>query len=221
MRQSSVILYDKDECPFCWKVRLALTTKSLQVEHITIDTENKPADFLALSPTGKVPLLISNGELISESSVIIETLELWQPNPSLLGKHPQERERIATLNHYSDTVVGPAIRDAIFTQRGHPSSQWDMDAIEQSKRNWSDCLAWLNNQFEPSDPSRPAFLSCFSLAECALLPRFALASAYGLHQVQEFPELQRWFDYHRQQPYFVTTAPAVFLRLKKPIHLKI
>ena len=58
MRQSSVILYDKDECPFCWKVRLALTTKSLQVEHITIDTENKPADFLALSPTGKVPLLI-------------------------------------------------------------------------------------------------------------------------------------------------------------------
>ena len=209
MRQSSVILYDKAECPFCWKVRLALTTKSLQVEQITIDAENKPADFLALSPTGKVPLLISNGELISESSVIIETLELWQPNPTLLGKHPHERERIATLNHYSDTVVGPAIRDAIFTQRGHPSSQWDMGAIEQSKRNWSDCLAWLNNQFKPSDPSRPAFLSCFSLAECALLPRFALASAYGLHQAKEFPELQRWFNYHRQQPYFVTTAPAI------------
>ena len=210
MRQSSAILYDKDECPFCWKVRLALAIKALEVEHITIDTENKPADFLALSPNGKVPLLTSNGELISESSVIIETLECWQPKPTVLGMSPQEREHIATLNHYSDTVIGPAIRDAIFTQRGRPSSQWDMDAIEQSKRKWRDCLAWLNNHFEPSDSLHPVFFSSFSLAECALLPRFALASAYGLHQSREFPELQRWFDYHRQQPYFVTTAPAIF-----------
>lgn len=209
MQSASITLFDKEECPFCWKVRLALATNGLVFKQITIDTDNKPADFLALSPTGKVPLLLLGEERITESSEIIAALEARTSEPVLMGRTIEQRELIADINRYSDTIIGPAIREAIFTQRGRPASEWDLSAIAQSKQQWRSCLEWLDDRFNPADPTSPVFAATFSLAECALLPRFGLAQAYGLLQSEEFPRLQQWFNHHRQQYYYLTTAPAI------------
>jgi glutathione S-transferase len=205
MHQPEITLFDKAECPFCWKVRLALAIKNLPFAEITIDTDAKPESFLALSATGKVPLLQIDGELITESSTIIDALEARYSTPSLFGQSPQQRTLTAELNLYSDTVIGPAIRDAIFTQRGRPQSEWDTEAIEHSKLAWRGCLHWLAQKLA----APTAFAGDFSLAECALLPRFGLATAYGLHQAEEFPALNNWFEHHRKMAYYQTTAPLI------------
>jgi glutathione S-transferase len=213
MQQHTLTLYGKDECPFAWKVRLALVTKQLKFDYITIDTDNKPAEFLALSPTGKVPLLVIDQELVTESSEIIHQLESSYPRLTLYGCSVVQRDKIIALNQYSDTVIGPAIRDAIFTQRGRPRVEWDFDAIDRSKQRWLECLRWLDGQFGgTSRANSTTFSDTFSLAECALLPRFALAQAYGLGQTSEFPDLHNWFTHHVDQPYFTNTAPAIALR---------
>lgn len=209
MTSSSQTLYDKDECPFCWKVRIALAIKDISVRHITIDTDNKPAEFLALSATGKVPLLDTGSQLITESTAICAALEADCPSPALMGSTAAERAFIAELNHYSDSVIGPAIRDAIFTQRGRPKADWDAAVIEQCQQQWRECLSWLNTTYLKQGSDHHTFASQLSLAECALLPRFALASAYGLDQASEFAALHRWYQHHRRQPYFTTTAPQL------------
>jgi glutathione S-transferase len=44
-------------CPYVQRAAIALLEKDVAFERITIDLSNKPDWFLAISPTGKVPLL--------------------------------------------------------------------------------------------------------------------------------------------------------------------
>lgn len=63
-------VYAAARCPYAHRARAVLT--HLGVEHTlrTIDLADKPADFLALSPSGKVPLLQDGDLLLYESDVI-------------------------------------------------------------------------------------------------------------------------------------------------------
>ena len=199
-----MILYNKSECPFCWKVRLALAYKNLAFEEVVIDTNNKPESFLRLSLTGKVPLLVSGETLISESTLIVYYLEDLNTTPSLFPGSTADRHLGRMLNHYADTEIGPAIREAIFTQRNNPKEQWDTDVISRCQENWRQCLAYLNTLLA----SECYFTGAFSIAECALLPRFGLAEAYGLNALDSFPKLKQWYLFHQQSPQFQATAPG-------------
>lgn len=200
-------LYDKDECPFCWKIRLALSYKNISYDEITIDTNNKPDAFLEISPTGKVPVLDDNGLVINESTLIIHYLEDRNPQPSLYPGDTAERHQLRMLNHYSDTIIGPRIRDAIFTQRDNTEELWDKDAIKRSQEGWIQCL----EELQPLLGSEKFFGKAFSIAECALIPRFALADAYNLTGLDKFPALDYWFNYHRDSNYFKDTAAPLCL----------
>ena len=201
---NSMVLYDKSECPFCWKVRLALGYKSIPFEEVVVDTANKPESFLRLSKTGKVPLLINAEQQISESTLIAHYLEDLKNTPSLFPGSIDDRLLGRTLNHYSDTEIGPAIRDAIFTQRNNSREQWDTDAISRCQENWRQCLLHLDQMLS----SEHYFTGAFSIAECALLPRFGLATAYGLTALDDFPRLRQWYLFHQQTPLFQKTASA-------------
>ncbi len=66
--------------------------------------------------TGKthVPVLKLNGKAISDSSRIIEALELEFPEPALYPADPDERRRALELEDYFDEELGPYIRRWIF-----------------------------------------------------------------------------------------------------------
>lgn len=196
-------LFDKSECPFCWKVRLVLLHKGIKFEQITIDTDNKPADFLAISPSGKVPLLNNNGLHISESTLIALYLDDLQNSPALFAGNAESRHKSRALNHYADTQIGPAIRDAIFEQRNKRPENWNTDILEQCRKNWLACQAYLDTQLE----SDAGFCNDFGLADCALLPRFALATAYGMPIADNYPRLKKWYAVHSSKSYFKQSAP--------------
>lgn len=196
-------LYDKGECPFCWKVRLALAYKSIPFHRITIDTNNKPTEFMQLSPTGKVPLLHTDQQVLYESTLIALYLEDWKDTPSLLPGNALENHHIRWLNHFSDTAIGPAIRDAIFMKRGQPEDSWDEQVLQRCSEQWIDCL----KQLAALQQSDTAMIKQFSLAECALIPRFALAQRYQIEGLEQFPRLLNWYNHHKQQPYFSQTEP--------------
>ncbi|HHH0459094.1 TPA: glutathione S-transferase family protein [Yersinia enterocolitica] len=77
-------------CPFVQRVAILLAEKGISFERINIDLVDKPDWFLALSPTGKVPLLRVHQDdvevVLFESIAICEYVEEAYPSPSL---HPQ------------------------------------------------------------------------------------------------------------------------------------
>ena len=83
-------------CPYVQRAVIVATEKKIPFERIDIDLTNKPDWFLALSPTGKVPLLEVEGEdarghVIFESAVIAEYLDEIGDRERLLPSAPLAR----------------------------------------------------------------------------------------------------------------------------------
>lgn len=62
-------------CPYVQRARIVLEEKSIPHEIEFIDLANKPSWFTDLSPLGKVPVLLVDGQVIFESAVIAEYLD--------------------------------------------------------------------------------------------------------------------------------------------------
>lgn len=89
--------------PFSRKVRLALGEKKLAFELRLEKVWQRRNDFLALNPTGKVPVLIDDGVVIADSTAICEYLEDAHPTPHLIGRTPVGRAEARRLAIWFDT----------------------------------------------------------------------------------------------------------------------
>jgi glutathione S-transferase len=83
MPDTSLTLISHPLCPFVQRAAIVLLEKNLPFERINIDLAAKPDWFLALSPTGKVPLLQvrqpgGGDAIVFESMVICEYLNETQ-----------------------------------------------------------------------------------------------------------------------------------------------
>jgi len=82
---SNLTLISHTLCPYVQRAAIALVEKTVPFERIYVDLGNKPDWFKAISPLGKVPvLLISSDEsedAIFESAAILEYLDDTQGTP--------------------------------------------------------------------------------------------------------------------------------------------
>jgi glutathione S-transferase len=68
------ILYSFRRCPYAMRARLALLASGIDYEHREVVLRDKPAEMLAASPKGTVPVLVlPSGEVIDQSLDIM----LW------------------------------------------------------------------------------------------------------------------------------------------------
>lgn len=79
-------------CPYVHRAAAMMHEKGAPFERRYIDLRAKPDWFLAISPRGKVPVLLVDGRPLFESQAIIEFLDETHP-PSLLGTDPFDRAR--------------------------------------------------------------------------------------------------------------------------------
>lgn len=68
-------------CPYVQRAVISLSEKGVAFDRTDIDLSNKPDWFLAISPLGKTPVLVTDGVPLFESAAILEYLEETQPNP--------------------------------------------------------------------------------------------------------------------------------------------
>lgn len=91
-------------CPYVQRAVIALEEKGAPYERIDIDLAAKPAWFLDLSPLGKTPVLLADGQPIFESAVICEYLdEVLEPR-----LHPRDsllRARHRGWIEYASSVL--------------------------------------------------------------------------------------------------------------------
>lgn len=99
-------------CPYVQRAAIALAEKGVPFERVYVDLADKPDWFRAISPLGKVPLLIVEDEagrrtVLFESAVILEYLEETLPN----ALHPADA--IERARHRGWIEVGSAILNRI------------------------------------------------------------------------------------------------------------
>ncbi|MFD2644494.1 glutathione S-transferase [Pseudomonas japonica] len=104
-----MILYSFRRCPYAMRARLALRYAGVAVRIEEVSLKAKPAEMLALSPKGTVPVLVVDARVLEESLEIMRwALDRNDPQDWRLGGDPQIDELIARndsefkvhLNHY-------------------------------------------------------------------------------------------------------------------------
>jgi len=64
-------LYSFRRCPYAMRARMALRYSGVPVDIIEVSLKAKPAEMLAISPKGTVPVLDADGQVIDESLEIM------------------------------------------------------------------------------------------------------------------------------------------------------
>ncbi|MEG3011659.1 MAG: glutathione S-transferase [Pseudomonas sp.] len=94
-------LYSFRRCPYAMRARMALRYCGVPVEIVEVSLKAKPAEMLAISPKGTVPVLDADGQVIDESLEIMRWA-LAQNDPQdwlLIGD-----ARVAELIEANDQV---------------------------------------------------------------------------------------------------------------------
>jgi len=91
-------------CPYVQRAAIVLHEKGIAFERRWVDLANKPEWFRAVSPLGKTPVLLVDGEAVFESAVICEFLDdVFAPR--LHPRDPLERARHRSWMEFGSSVL--------------------------------------------------------------------------------------------------------------------
>lgn len=143
-----LLLYHLWLSPFCRKVRLVLSEKKLDFEMKVQKVWERDDSYLALNPTGEVPLLIDeDGTRVAGSQPICEYLDEMYGDVSLIGQGAVARAEVRRLvewfdRKFHDEVIVNLVDEKIikrFLGQGEPNSR----AILAGSRNLHTHLAYV------------------------------------------------------------------------------
>ena len=98
-------LYSFRRCPYAMRARMALRYSGVAVDIVEVSLGAKPAEMLALSSKGTVPVLNADGQVIDESlSIMRWALAQNDPQDWLLKDDSAGQAQIDTLIEENDQV---------------------------------------------------------------------------------------------------------------------
>lgn len=191
MSQTQLTLISHPLCPFVQRVAIVLHEKGIAFERVNVDLHHKPDWFLAMSPTGKVPLLKvlhadGRESVLFESVAICEYVEDVQPSPAL---HPQ------------DALLRAQHRAWIEFASATLTDGWGFLNASESETAGAKATAFRMKleRFEADMAIGPYFAGeGFSMVDAAMAPVFRYFDILGFEPVHPvFDGLKRVADWRR------------------------
>jgi len=118
------ILYSLQNCPYAMRARLAILMSQQSVLIRAIVMENKPAEMLALSPKGTVPVLVlgtePNTQVIDESlDIMLWALNLSDPDNLLYAEDTTALPEMLAIINENDQQFKPNLERYKRAKRFH------------------------------------------------------------------------------------------------------
>ncbi|MES9854177.1 MAG: glutathione S-transferase family protein [Candidatus Thiodiazotropha sp. L084R] len=197
---SHALLYDKEECPFCWRVRMALHRCGVEYQRRAYDEYEH--EWAPLTPYSTVPVLKMGDLAIQDSSVMLEFLD--ESYGGLWPTSPESRALARGIALYADSTVGRPVRDLVFQRRDRLPAEWDEEVIANAMGQWHQAMPYLEERLDGSD----YFVAGGGITDFILASRFGLALAYDMPSPRS-PGLMTWFERISTQTLFSETAPGI------------
>lgn len=191
------IIYSLRNCPYAMRARLAIFKAQQTVLLRDLVLSNKPAEMIAVSPKGTVPVLVlTNGRVIEESLEVM----LW----ALQQTDPDD------LFHCDDEGALPVMLSLISTFDN--DFKTSLEAYKCAKRyqeyNVDECrivcLQYIEQLEQRLTEHRFLMSDKESLADIALVPfirQFARVERQWYLQ-SPYPKVRRWLNSYLQSPVF-------------------
>jgi glutathione S-transferase len=156
---------------FCWKVLIALYENGTAFTPKLVDfgDETSRAQFAALWPVAKLPVLEdeARGQIIPETSIIIEYLDRHYPGPArLLPEDPDLAHAARLADRLFDNYV-MAPMQKIVVDRLRPKDRRDPFGVEEARELLARACAMVDRDMEEREWAAG---DAFGLADCAAAP---------------------------------------------------
>jgi glutathione S-transferase len=236
MKYMAFTLYNAPQSTCSQRVRFVLNAKGLPFDEVKLDLlagdQLKP-EYLKLNPNGVVPTLDHDGDIIIDSSVIIEYLDEVFPQPTFTPTSPVARAHMRALMRFIDEMPAAAVRvptfNLAFLPRFAAMSEEEFIAFAESKplrkefmlamgrkgfpdKEMNASLDRMRRTYERMDETiagsgGPWLLGRDpTLADVALMPAIVRMADLGLDTMwQGMPRVARWYDQVREHPAFKPT----------------
>jgi len=188
------LLYSFRRCPYAMRARMALSVSGLPVRVREIVLRDKPAEMLAASPKGTVPVLVPDDGPVIDESLDIMRWALAQTDPEgWLAADAAETNRLIAQN---DGTFKQALDRYKYPGRHGDDAATNRDAGMEIIRRLSDQLAEAGGQLFGPAPT---------LADYAIFPfvRQFAATDSAFWQAHAPQPIQQWLEGHVAHPRFL------------------
>lgn len=187
----SLVLHQHPFALYCWKALIALYERDVP---FTADLVEADRSALAtLWPSASIPVLVDDGVVVPESSIIVEHLDRHGDAPPLIPTDPDEAlqarlwDRVA--DGYVTTPVQRIVGDAL-----RPSDGKDPHGVSQAHASLDLAYAVLDRQLNGRDRDGWLAGNDFTLADCAAAPALHYADVLRPLDREAHPALAAYFD---------------------------
>jgi len=177
-----------------YRVRIALGLKGLEYEpryiHL-LKGEHVTPEYRALNPQARVPTLVHDGRVITQSLAIIEYLDEQFPGAALMPRDPGARARVRSLSQLISSEIQPmqniGTTDYLKASLGCDAQEierWRIDWIERGMQALEQRLANEGETGEFAHGGTP------TMADCCLVPQCYATRRFGV-QLEKYPTVAR------------------------------
>lgn len=183
------VLYSFRRCPYAMRARMALSYSGIAVELREIELKNKPADMLAASAKGTVPVLIqSDGHIIDESrDIMFWALAQSDPDNWMPPKNSALYNEIISLIDQNDGEFKGYLDRYKYADRYPEHSDVHYRSLGEA------FLAQLDGRLQANQYLLGDQLSVADVALMPFVRQFAYVDINWFRQTQ-YTGLQRWLD---------------------------
>ena len=181
-------LYAHPFSSYCQKVLVALWENDVAFTYRHLEEPGASEERAALWPLGRFPVLVDDGRVVAESSIIIEHLDLHHPGPvRLLPEARVTALEVRFMDRFFDTYVMSAMQkpvlEALKGERGRTE-----EALAEARSALDTAYAWLEERLAGRTWAAG---EDFSMADCAAAP--SLFYADWVHEIgPAFPRLRAY-----------------------------
>lgn len=185
---------------YCQKVLIALYENGTPFEYRLLAPE-QPQNMQRLAelwPLRRFPLLLDEGQVVLESSVIIEHLQLRHPGPvRLIPEDPVQALEVRLMDRVFDNYISTPQQKCVFDALRQEQNR-DAYGVNEARQMLATAYAWLEQRLQGRTWAAGEH---FSLADCAAAP-FLFYADWTLPIAETFPTVRTYRQRLLQRPSF-------------------
>ncbi len=187
----SLVLHEHPFAMYCWKALIALYERDVSFTADLVEADRSA--LAALWPPASIPLLVDDGIVVSESSIIVEHLDRHGDAPRLIPADSdaalQARLWDRVVDGYVATPVQRIVGDAL-----RPADAKDPRGVSEAQATLDLAYATLDRQLDGRDHGGWLAGDDFTLADCAAAPALHYADVLRPLDRDAHPALAAYFD---------------------------
>jgi glutathione S-transferase len=191
-------LYSHPLSSYCWKVLIALYDSDIPFEArmVNLGDPAERAEYLKISPFGKIPTLKDGARVILETSIMIEYLATKYPKAAgLIPKDTEAALKMRAKDRFFDLYLNTLL-GKVTTDKLRPADKRDGLGVEMAMNDMHTAIGIVETDMAHSTWAAG---ETFTMADCAAAPALFYVNNL-IPYAQGYPNTARYLGRLLQRP---------------------